>query len=82
MVAMMLAGPDVVIIIVVVLLLFGGTKLAGLGKSAGRALREFKEETSGLVEKDAQDAQDAEDTDTSSVEPAETSEHQTPPVAR
>lgn len=41
-----------VIILVVVLLLFGGTKLAGLGKSTGRALREFKEETKDLRAKD------------------------------
>lgn len=44
--------PEMVIILVVVLLLFGGTKLAGLGKSTGRALREFKEETKDLRSKD------------------------------
>lgn len=43
-----LGWPELVIILVVVLLLFGGTKLAGLGKSTGRALREFKEETKDL----------------------------------
>lgn len=37
--------PELVILLVVVVVLFGGGKLAGLGKSAGRALREFKEET-------------------------------------
>src|SRR5580765_7601458 len=47
-----LGWPELIIILVVVLLLFGGTKLAGLGKSTGRALREFKEETKGLVDKD------------------------------
>ena len=30
------------------LLLFGGSRLAGIGKNAGRAIREFKEETSAL----------------------------------
>ena len=43
-----LGFSELLIILAVVLLLFGGTRLAGLGKSAARALREFKEETSGL----------------------------------
>jgi sec-independent protein translocase protein TatA len=43
-----LGVSELLIILAVVLLLFGGTRLAGLGKSAGRALREFKEETKGL----------------------------------
>lgn len=34
-----------VLLAVVALLLFGGSRLAGLGKGAGRAIREFKEET-------------------------------------
>jgi len=37
-----------VIVIVVALLLFGGTRLAGIGKSAGKAIREFKEETTAM----------------------------------
>lgn len=41
-------GWEWIIIAVVALLLFGGTRLAGLGKSAGKAIREFKEETSAL----------------------------------
>jgi len=42
-------GPaELLIILAVVLLLFGGSRLAGLGKSTGRALKEFKEETKGL----------------------------------
>lgn len=44
--------PELVILLVVVVVMFGGTKLAGLGKGAGRALREFKEETQGLVAAD------------------------------
>ena len=43
-----LGVPELLIILAVVLLLFGGTRLAGLGKSTGRALREFKEETKDL----------------------------------
>lgn len=46
-------GPaELLIILAVVLLLFGGSRLAGLGKSSGRALREFKDETRGLMGKD------------------------------
>ena len=50
-----LGVPELLIILAVVLLLFGGSRLAGLGKSTGRALKEFKEETKGLKgeEKDA-----------------------------
>ncbi|MFP5283520.1 MAG: twin-arginine translocase TatA/TatE family subunit [Actinomycetes bacterium] len=43
-----LGVPELLIILAVVLLLFGGSRLAGLGKSTGRALKEFKEETRGI----------------------------------
>lgn len=43
-----LGGWEWVILAVVALLLFGGSRLAGVGKSAGKAIREFKEETSTL----------------------------------
>jgi sec-independent protein translocase protein TatA len=49
-----LGVPELLIILAVVLLLFGGARLAGLGKSTGRALREFKEETKGLRSEDSQ----------------------------
>ena len=55
-------GPsELLIILAVVLLLFGGSRLAGIGKSSGRALKEFKEETKGLRDKDgaAKDASTA-----------------------
>ncbi len=39
---------DWLILLVVAVLLFGGTRLAGIGKGAGRAIREFKEETGSL----------------------------------
>ena len=42
-------GPtELLIILAIILLLFGGTRLAGLGKSTGRAIREFKEETKDI----------------------------------
>jgi sec-independent protein translocase protein TatA len=57
--AIMGLGPqELIIILVIVLLLFGGSRLAGLGKSSGRALKEFKEETKGL--RDNKAATDAE----------------------
>ena len=46
--------PELLIILVVVLLLFGTTRLAGLGKASGKAIREFKEKTQDLKKKDAQ----------------------------
>lgn len=50
-------GPmEIAIIAVVILVLFGGAKLAGLGKSTGRALREFKEETKSLNPEDKKNA--------------------------
>ena len=42
--------PELLIILLVVLLLFGTTRLAGLGKASGKAIREFKEE-SGVGDK-------------------------------
>jgi len=47
MIPQMLSTAHILIIAVVVLVLFGGTKLAGLGKASGQAIREFKEELSG-----------------------------------
>ncbi len=43
-------GWEWLIILLIALLLFGGSRLAGIGKSSGRAIREFKEETRGLRE--------------------------------
>ena len=42
------SGMEWVILLIVVLILFGGSRLAGVGKGAGRAIREFKEETQDL----------------------------------
>ena len=43
-----LGWQELLIILAVALLLFGGSRLAGLGKASGRAIREFKEETRDL----------------------------------
>jgi len=40
-------GYEWVVLLVVALLLFGGQRLAGMGKGAGRAIREFREEITG-----------------------------------
>ncbi len=42
------AGMEWVILAILALLIFGGSRLAGAGKNAGRAIREFKEETRAL----------------------------------
>lgn len=43
-----LGWPELLIVLLVAVLLFGGSRLAGVGKASGRAIREFKEETDGL----------------------------------
>lgn len=43
-----LGWQELLIILAVALLLFGGSRLAGIGKASGRAIREFKEETRDL----------------------------------
>lgn len=50
----MLGGWEWVILALVALVLFGGSKLAGIGKNAGKAIREFKEETSSLRSSDTE----------------------------
>jgi sec-independent protein translocase protein TatA len=41
-------GMEWVILAILALLIFGGAKLANAGKNAGKAIREFKEETAAL----------------------------------
>jgi len=41
-------GPwELVIVLVIVLVVFGGGKLAGVGKSLGQGIREFKQALTG-----------------------------------
>ena len=54
-------GMEWVILLVVALLLFGGTRLAGMGKGAGRAIREFKDEVKAPTGIEAQKADEAKD---------------------
>jgi len=69
-----LGAPELIVILIIVIVLFGGARLAGLGKSTGRAIKEFKEETQGLTDtkKSESEAVDAEVVD----EPKQ----QTPPA--
>lgn len=54
---MNLGWQELLIVLVLAVLLFGGTKLAGLGRASGKAIREFKEETEGLnAKKKAEEA--------------------------
>ncbi len=48
-----LGGWEWVILAIVALVLFGGPKLANVGKNAGKAIREFKEETAAAAKLDA-----------------------------
>ncbi|MGA4507687.1 twin-arginine translocase TatA/TatE family subunit [Propionibacteriaceae bacterium G1746] len=48
---------ELLIILAVALLLFGGSRLAGIGKASGRAIREFKEETRDLKSTPADSAE-------------------------
>jgi len=43
-----LGGWEWVILALIALLLFGGSRLAGVGRNTGRAVREFKEEAAAL----------------------------------
>jgi len=43
-----LGGWEWVILALIALLLFGGSRLAGVGRNAGKAIRDFKEETAAL----------------------------------
>lgn len=54
-----LGGSEIIIVVLIALVLFGGSRIAGLGKGAGRAIREFKEETSSLSAAAAKEQQDA-----------------------
>jgi len=43
---------ELLVILGIVVLIFGGTKLAGLGKASGKAIRDFKDELKGDEKKE------------------------------
>lgn len=49
-------GAEWIIIIIALLLIFGGSRVAGLGKGTGRAVREFKEEINAIPSTPKKDA--------------------------
>ncbi|HSN43297.1 MAG TPA: twin-arginine translocase TatA/TatE family subunit [Propionibacteriaceae bacterium] len=51
-----LGWQELLIILFIAVLLFGGTRLAGVGKASGKAIREFKEETSAMRDADKKKA--------------------------
>lgn len=46
MVIGLISSMELLLVIVVALVVFGGSRLAGVGKSLGQSVREFKEEVS------------------------------------
>jgi sec-independent protein translocase protein TatA len=54
-------GSEWLILLVVALLVFGGSRVAGMGKGAGRAIREFKEEIKAPTGIETSKAAEAED---------------------
>ena len=63
-----LSMGEIVVILIVAVLLFGSTKLAGLGKSAGKSIREFKEELHKDDDQDTTSSDKKEDTETTNEE--------------
>lgn len=64
----------ILILVIVALVLFGGSRIAGVGKGAGRAIREFKEETAGLKEVDRKKAEEEATSDDNAESEAKRSE--------
>lgn len=53
-----IGGPEILLVLVIALLLFGPKRLPELGKSVGRALREFKrasQELQDTIEREVED---------------------------
>lgn len=46
--------PELILILIILIFLFGATRLTGLGKALGKAVREFRKASSGDGEKTEQ----------------------------
>ncbi|NCN42543.1 twin-arginine translocase TatA/TatE family subunit [bacterium] len=57
---MSLGMPEIVILLVIALLIFGPSRLPGLGKSMGEAIRGFKKGVDGASDKDITDEESVE----------------------
>ena len=53
---MRLGTTEIILIIVLALVLFGGNKLAGVGKSLGKSIKDFKHEMKDVEEENKADA--------------------------
>lgn len=74
--------PEILLVLVIALLLFGPTKLPELGKSLGRAIREFKKASAELqetIEREVEDVKRHAGSD--SNPPAPSSSQSLPPGA-
>ena len=67
-VALRIGTLEIILIVVIVLVLFGGSKLAGVGKSLGKSIREFKEEMGTGKEKGADPKVKADPTDDNNID--------------
>ncbi len=54
---MSLGMPEIIALLVIALLLFGPSRLPGLGKSMGEAIRGFKKGIDGASDKDVTDSE-------------------------
>ena len=54
-------GMEWVVLAIIALLVFGGSRLANAGKNAGKAIREFKEETNSLRSESSRPADEVHD---------------------
>lgn len=52
--------PELLIIMVILLIIFGGGKIAGVGKSLGTAIREFKDSVTGSPHEESEAKSDSE----------------------
>lgn len=53
---MSLGMPEIIVLLIIALLIFGPSRLPGLGKSMGEAIRGFKKGIDGAVDKDVTDS--------------------------
>lgn len=50
--------PELLVILIIAVLVFGGSRIAGIGKSLGRGIRDFKDELHTPSEKKEEDKEE------------------------